>query len=297
MHIAGDAINLTLEVTRPYDARPLLAYLRIRAIPGMEQVENDCYRRVVRISGESRLLTVDFSRARDSGIVFASCTPGCGLAVESVGRIVESLIDADAPMIAIEEQLAQDPLLAPLVRRNSGARIPGSVDPFELAVRAILGQQISVAAARTLASRIAARWGWAFAGDERELTIAFPDPERLVGAQLENIGVSRARADAIHDLAAAVVSETIELRPRTDSKGSEEALGAIKGIGPWTVAYIALRGLCNRDAIPVHDLGLRQALGHDTKTWHSQALAERAENWRPWRGYGAVHLWNTFLSI
>ena len=293
----GTTVDLTLHVSSPYEASPLLAYLEARAIVGVEQVDRSRYSRVVRMAGESRLLVVDFSRAAADSTITVSCAPGDGLTEEAVRQVVMALTDSAAPVTVIEQRLAQDPLLKPLVRRNSGSRIPGTTDPFELAVRAVLGQQISVAAASTLAGRVAARWGWRLTEGEPGLELAFPDPTRLVDAPLETAGVSRGRAEAIRELSTAVIDGRIELRSGQDHDQAVERLLSIKGIGPWTAAYIALRGLGNHDAVPTGDLGLRQALSANGETWTAHDVAERAESWRPWRGYGAVHLWNTFLAI
>jgi 3-methyladenine DNA glycosylase/8-oxoguanine DNA glycosylase len=288
-------LNLTVPVTQPYSAGPLLAYLRVRAIDGVERVERERYRRIVRIAGESRMLRVDFSQVDAGSVIVASCTPAHGLDAESVRRVVIGLTDADAPITAIEQQLNEDPVLVSLVRRNSGSRIPGSVDPFELTVRAILGQQVSVAAARTFAARLAANWGDEFDGGEPGFAFAFPRPVQLVDAPLEQAGLSKGRGGAIRELCEAVLSRRIDLHPGPGAEPIEESLLSIKGIGPWTAAYVALRGLRDRDAIPLRDLGLRQALGGG-KGCSEKDLAIHAERWRPWRGYGAVHLWNTFLK-
>ncbi len=294
---AGSASDLTIPVTRPYNAKPLLAYLAARAIAGVELVDEEHYGRVVRVGNEPRLLNVDFSQAAAGGVVRASCVPGGGIDVAALRRTVGVLIDADAPVTVVEQRLAEDQALAPLVRRNSGSRIPGAIDPFELAVRAILGQQVSVVAARTFAGRIAAQWGWRLPGDEPRLAFAFPVASRLVEAPLERTGLSGARARAIRELSRAVLDGRVDLRPTQNAAPTEESLLKIKGIGPWTAAYIALRGLGDRDAMPTGDLGLRQALGGGGGAWTAREVAERAESWRPWRGYGAIHLWNTFLTL
>lgn len=296
--VGGNATTLTLRVARPYSPQPLLAYLGVRSMAGVEEVSGSCYRRVVCVDGEPHLLAVDFSRAEAEGEIFASCHPGHRLPVSSLRRMVKGLVDADAPVVEIARRLEEDRVLAPLVQSHRGARIPGTVDPFELAVRAILGQQISVAAARTIAGRVAAHWGMKLEGGDAKTGFSFPGPEQLADAPLEQAGLSRGRACAIRDLAIAASGGRIDLRPdRGDLEQTESTLLSIKGIGPWTVAYISLRGLRNRDAIPVGDLGLRQALGDGKAALDTRRLAERADAWRPWRGYGAVHLWNTFLAI
>jgi len=293
---SSQALDLTVRVAQPYNAKPLLTYLAVRAISGVECVERERYRRVVHIGGESRMLTVDLSRISADSVILASCVPGNGLDPKSVRRIVVALTDADAPIATIEQRLREDRTLVSLVKRNAGSRIPGSVDPFELTVRAILGQQVSIATARTFASRIAARWGDEFDSDQPDFSFTFPGPAQLAGAPLEQAGLSRARAGAIRELSKAVLDRRVRLGFGQSSESTEETLRSIKGIGPWTAAYVALRGLGDRDAIPLDDLGLRQALG-DGAACSERTLAAQAESWRPWRGYGAIHLWNTFLEL
>jgi AraC family transcriptional regulator of adaptative response / DNA-3-methyladenine glycosylase II len=286
-------VGLALDVGRPYSAAPLLAYLGARAIAGVEQVDRSCYRRSLRNGAKSGVLSVDFTAAESDGRVAISCSPDIGLDDAAVSAMVTNLADADAPAAAIADQLGDDPALGPLVRRHPGLRIPGTVAPFELAVRAVLGQQISVAAARTLAGRIASEWGCRAAANPDGLHLTFPGPEQLAEAPVERAGVSRGRANAIRSLAAAVASGQLGLEPGCPNPAAVEAkLLEIGGIGPWTAAYVCLRGLRSRDAIPVADLGLRQAIGCQ----RASEVAARAESWRPWRGYAAVHLWSTFLE-
>ncbi len=291
------ALEATVAVTQPFAAAPLLAYLGVRALAGVEEVDGRIYRRVFLAGGEPAVLTVDLSGTETTGAIRASCTPGHSHTRESLASLVRRLVDADAPVESIGSVLAGDPLLTPLVRSMSGLRIPGTVEPFELAVRAILGQQVSVAAASTFAARLAETWGPPLPLPTPSLCRAFPDPEHLAEAPLERIGVTKGRAAAIRHLARAVVGEDLSLHPSNEEVAATEAkLLAIPGIGPWTVGYVALRGLGNRDAIPLGDLGLRQALGGEV-TWSASQITERAERWRPWRGYAAALLWSTYLTF
>jgi AraC family transcriptional regulator, regulatory protein of adaptative response / DNA-3-methyladenine glycosylase II len=290
------AVEAAVAVTRPFAAEPLLAYLGVRAMPGTEEVEGLVYRRaIVGPAGAGvGVLTVDLSNAAATGRVRTSCMPALGHTPQSLTALVTRLLDADAPVDAIAAVLERDRLLLPLVADTPGMRIPGAVGPFELAVRAVLGQQVSVAAASTFAGKIAREWGLPLQQPAGMLRRAFPGPDRLAEAPLEDLGVARGRAAAIRHLACSVQAGRMQLQPGGGER-AEAALLEVPGIGPWTASYIGLRGLGNRDAIPTSDLGLRQVLGNGTP-WTPSQVTERSAPWRPWRGYAASYLWSTFLS-
>jgi AraC family transcriptional regulator of adaptative response / DNA-3-methyladenine glycosylase II len=282
--------TFVIEVTRPFCDAALLAYLRVRAIKGVELVEGSCYSRTIRRGGKDGVLTVDLKDADRKGTVAVRCSPALGGQLDFLRKKVDRLIDAAAPVNKIDATLGKDPLLSPLVLQRPGVRIPGSVYPFELAVRAILGQQISVAAAVTLAARVAEGWGPASSKSSGSLGRIFPEPGELAKAELETIGLTRTKALAIRRLANATAEGQISLDPATPES---EKLLAIPGIGPWTAAYIHLRGLGEGDSIPLSDLGLRNA----ARCASPGELAALAESWRPWRGYAAMHLWCTYLPL
>jgi AraC family transcriptional regulator of adaptative response / DNA-3-methyladenine glycosylase II len=213
--------------------------------------------------------------------------PAALLPLSSAARRVFDLA-ADPARIALA--LRPDPLLAPLVKQRPGRRIPGAWDAFECAVRAVLGQQVSVAAARTLAGRLVARAGRRIEGGGDGLTHVFPTPAALAGADLEGVGLTRARAGALRALAAAVAEGAVDFGAPVEEVTA--ALAAVPGLGDWTAQYVALRGLGEPDAFPAADLVLRRvaaAAGADPLT--ARALESRAEAWRPWRGYAVLHLW------
>lgn len=280
-------------VTRPFNEGPLLAYLRARAMGGVEKVTKKGYRRSIRHGSFVGVIEVDLEKASSEGVAGVSCLSTAAGRPTVPSELVKNLIDADAPVGQIDEDLRRDPLLAPYVKRHPGIRIPGTVDPFELSVRAILGQQISVGGAARLASRVVEGWGELLPQPWKDLNRLFPTPEALADAPLEEAGLSRGRAGAIRSLAAAVSTDQLRLEIGADKVGVEQALLAIRGIGPWTAAYIALRALGDRDAIPTGDLGLRQTTGCRTP----KELCQMAERWRPWRGYAVVHLWSDFLRL
>ena len=290
---AGGPYTFLIEVTHPFCTAALLAYLRVRAINGVELVKETCYSRTIRRGRIEGTLTVDLGAA-ERGTVVARYSPSLAGELDFLRQRVGRLIDAVAPVSEIGPLLSRDPLLAPLVRQRPGVRIPGAVEPFELAVRAILGQQISVAGAVTLASRVAGGWGPVLAAPEGQLRRAFPEPNDLAEADLETIGLTRTKAEAIRRLAESVAEEQIRLTPAAaGDQGELESLLAIPGIGPWTASYIYLRGLGDGDSIPISDLGLRNAAGCETP----KEFAALSEAWRPWRGYAAMHLWCTYLPL
>ena len=213
-----------------------------------------------------------------------------GVGVGVIG-LQADVVDADP--LAINTHLARDPLLKPLVRRWPGQRLPNAWDGFELAVRAILGQQVSVAAARTLAARIADRHGAPFEeGRAVGLHALFPTPERLADAPLETIGIMRTRADAIRTLARAVAEGRVHFRAEQTLAAFEESLVALPGIGPWTAHYVAMRALGQPDAFPAADLILRRAAGRG-ETLSTRAVEAMSEAWRPWRAYAVMLLWRS----
>jgi AraC family transcriptional regulator of adaptative response / DNA-3-methyladenine glycosylase II len=245
--------------------RALLAWLAARAVPGVEEVEGGVYRRTAMLDGGPGVVEIDPAAAHPGGR----------------GSLVLGL---DAEHALIEPVLRADPLLAPLVAARPRLRVAGAWDGFELAVRAVLGQQVSVAAGRGLAERIAARHGEPLARPQGSLTRLFPSPERLAATPLD--GMPTARARAVRALARAVAGGLV-IDERQDREAVRAALLELPGIGPWTVEYVAMRALRDPDAFPASDLVLRNALGGISA---AHALG-RAEAWRPWRAYAAMHLW------
>jgi len=285
-------ITLRLPFTAPYDWAAMIAFLAARAIPGVERVEQARYARtialdgsigsveVVPIPGAMHLLaTIRISRVAILAAV--------------VGRL-RRLFDLEADTPAIERHLAQDARLTPLVAARPGLRVPGTWDAFELAVRAVLGQQVSVAAAATFAGRLATAYGEPFADASpggSGLTHLFPRAEALVGADLTTIGLTRSRAATISGLAAAVVANPRLLDPYGTLEDAVSRLTSLPGIGPWTAQYIAMRALGEPDAFPAGDLGLRRAWSTNGVPPTPRALVASAEAWRPWRAYATLHLW------
>jgi AraC family transcriptional regulator of adaptative response / DNA-3-methyladenine glycosylase II len=291
------ATGLTLRLAhrRPYDAQTVLGFLASRAIPGVETVTwsappDD---EAAQVSG--------YSRAVPGGrITLTPADDHIRLTVRTgdtrhLARIVSRcrrLLDLDADPVVINAILGSTDL-APLVEEHPGLRVPGAFDGFELAVRAVVGQQISVAGARTLLGRIAARAGSPAVPDalpdtvpDAEPALLFPTAERLADADLTGLGLTNRGIATLKSLAKAVIAQDIDLDGAEDPADTTARLLEIPGIGPWTTGYIALRSLGDPDAWPEGDLGLARAMTR------LRIPAEQVERWRPWRAYAAVHLWN-----
>ncbi len=206
---------------------------------------------------------------------------------------VRRLFDLDADPLRIATDLGRDPDLARLVAARPGVRVPGAWDPFELAVRAVLGQQVSVKGATTLAGRLVQTFGKPVeTTGSQGLTHRFPRADELADADLSGIGLPRARAATVRALAGAVASGELSLEGPGSLDAMEE-LRSIEGVGDWTAQYVAMRALNEPDAFPAGDLGLRRAVSHVDRIVTAAALARRAEAWRPWRAYAAMWLWTS----
>lgn len=288
---ATDDLVLRLPFRPPYDFAHLAQFLERRVIPGVEVADANGYRRSFVAEGSPGWLSVS-PIPGDSALALRVHHARPSALGEIVSR-VRRMFDVDADPLAINTHLRRSELLKPLVRRWPGQRLPNAWDGFELAVRAILGQQVSVAAARTLASRIAEQHGAPFAdGAAVGLHALFPSPEVIADAPLERIGVMRARADAIRTLARAVVEGRVHFRTEQTLAAFEENLVALPGIGPWTAHYVAMRALGQPDAFPAADLILRRAAGAGV-TLSTRATEAMSEAWRPWRAYAVMLLWRS----
>jgi AraC family transcriptional regulator of adaptative response / DNA-3-methyladenine glycosylase II len=282
------AISLRLGYRPPFDWERILAYLGGRAIPGVERVEGHVYRRSYQLGGSTGTIEVVHQPDRRSLSVRLE---GVGpLPVRQIVARVRRLFDLDADPATITVALGGDPIVGPRLANAPGIRIPGAFDPFELTVRAILGQQVSVRGATTLAGRVVQRCGTPLALARSGLTHLFPAPEVLARADLSGLGLTGGRVQALKGLAAACASGDCELRPGSSLEDSVARLVALPGIGEWTAHYAALRALGEPDAFPASDLGLRKAVGGGGIISHRE-LERMAEAWRPWRGYAALLLW------
>ncbi len=282
-------IDLLLRYQPPYDWAAILAFLRRRAIPGVEIVTADSYARSVDLAGATGTVKV---RLGEKNALRASVTFPKLSALPAIIARLRRVFDLAADPLAIGAHLGKDPVLAPLVAVRPGLRVPGAWDGFELAIRAVLGQQISVPAAASLAGRLVAVYGARLAEPDGRLTHVFPRPETLALADLAALGMSRSRAAALSAVSAAAMAD-VHLFDAT--LGLEEAISrlrSIRGLGEWTAQYIALRQLREPDAFPAADLGLLRAMAkQEGRKRSSSEILDRANVWRPWRAYAAQHLW------
>jgi len=287
----GNGAHLTLRLSfRPPMAwGEMMEFLSARATPGVEAVESGCYRRTVEIDGARGIIDVwPSDRGHDLHLRIPS---ELSRGLKRIADGARNLFDLDADPARIDEVLGRDKTLAPLVASCPGLRVPGAFDPFEVAVRAILGQQVTVRAATTLAGRLAERFGDPFESGEKGLGRIFPRPEVLSRARLAGIGLPAARAAAIRRLAAAVAAGDVILDGAGGADRAAEELTGIPGIGEWTASYVGMRAFREPDAFPAGDLGLRHALGARSDLPGRREILARAEAWRPWRAYAAMHLW------
>jgi AraC family transcriptional regulator of adaptative response / DNA-3-methyladenine glycosylase II len=295
---ADGALTIRLAYRPPYAWAQMMHYLAARAIPGVEAVQQDDgalhYVRSVRLGGVEGWLRVSHLAGRSQLRleVAGSLAP---LLMPLAAR-VRSQFDLDANPAAIEAHLAQDALLLAAIRQSPGLRVPGAYEPFELAVRAVLGQQVSVAGATTLAGRLAARFGQPASTPYAGARLHFPTPEALAALPpetLAQIGLPRARAATLVALAAFTARGGLRFAPGASLEETVARLKTVPGIGDWTAQYIALRALRFPDAFPAGDLGLQKAAsGVPGGRLDARSLQARAAAWTPWRAYAALLLWH-----
>jgi AraC family transcriptional regulator of adaptative response / DNA-3-methyladenine glycosylase II len=285
---SNGVVALRLPYRPPLAWEPLLGFLAARAIPGLEEVRGAAYRRTVRTDAGAAVLEVAPATGT-AELVLKLELPSVGV-LRRLVTDVRAAFDLDADPLAIHASLEDLAGLTP------GLRVPGTLDPFELAVRAVLGQQISVQGARTLGGRLVERFGEPLPTPSGGLTHLFPAPAALAEAPLEGIGLPGARAETIRLLARAVAEEGLDLSPNSAPDHVRARLLAIPGIGPWTVEYVAMRALRDPDAFPAGDLGLRHALAVNGRPASRAEVERRSASWRPWRAYAAAHLWQSLAE-
>jgi AraC family transcriptional regulator of adaptative response / DNA-3-methyladenine glycosylase II len=274
----------------------MLAFFAGRATPGVESVRGDTYRRTWRIGERDCLIEIGPDAAASAlrlRIAGAASRPG-----KALTRLARSVFDTEAPIDEIGAGLRKDATLRRMLEQHPGVRVPGAWDGFELTIRAILGQQISVKAATTIAGRIAGRYGervslpTTTAGDLDRL---FPTPRRLMRARFNNIGIVRTRINTIRSVASAVEAGELRFDGSVSAIDVRKTLTSIRGIGDWTAEYVAMRALGDRDAFPTSDLGLLSAIDYPDRVT-PKTLGARAEDWRPWRAYAAMLLWGSLAA-
>ncbi len=283
-------LSLRLPFRTPMCPDNLFGHLVATAVPAVEEWRDGSYRRTLRLP-------------HGPGVVSLRPEPdyiACQLALTSLRDLAMAisrcrrLLDLDADPVAVCDQLREDEVLAPLVDKAPGRRIPRTVDADEFAIRAVIGQQVSTAAARTHAARLAVRFGEPVEDPGGGLSRLFPDMTTLAAADPQTVlAVPRSRRQTVVALAAAIADGEVDLAAGADWQLARTQLGAVPGLGPWTIEVIAMRGLGDPDAFPATDLGVRQAAKVLELPHSPAALIKRAEPWRPWRGYAVQYLWAT----
>jgi AraC family transcriptional regulator, regulatory protein of adaptative response / DNA-3-methyladenine glycosylase II len=283
------ALVLRLDHRPPLDWESMVSFLAGRCTAGVEQIEGSTYRRTVRVAGHTGWVSVTRD-PRHSALRAEASLSLASVLLPLVTRL-RALFDLDAEPVAVAAALRRDPVLAPSVRVNPGLRVTGAFDPFETAVRVVLGQQVSVRAATTVAGRVAAALGEKVETPFPGLDRLPPTPEAVLSAgedRLARIGMPGARARTLLALAGAVAAGDLPLVRGADPDAIRDRMLALPGVGPWTANLVAMRALGAPDAFPAGDLGVLRALG----TRSAREAEARAEAWRPWRAYAAMHLWN-----
>lgn len=295
----GEVLTLRLNYRPPYDFEAMLEFLHGRALQGVEQVQGMVYQRVIGDAASPGWLRVSPWPRGGSGdghalqLQLHGCPP---TRLQAVVECVRRMFDLDADPQAIAGVLSSDAQLRPLLRQRPGLRLPSAWDGFEVAVRAVVGQQVSVAAARTITARIAQRHGIALPqmAGAPQLGLLFPTPELLAGADLAGIGLPASRMATVRAIAQALVDGRVDFDRGRTLEDFTTRWTALPGIGPWTAHYIAMRALGHPDAFPAGDLVLQKQLaGGDAGALRPRTaeLAQRAEAWRPWRAYAVIHAW------
>lgn len=285
--------QLRLDYRPPMNWQALLRFLGTRAIPGVEDVADGDYLRTIKMGEYSGWIKVEHNHSTgksDTHSLKVSISDSLTPKLIPILAKVRGVFDVRANVFEIESSLATDPLLSKTIKKHSGMRLPGAFSGFELLLRAILGQQISVKGATTLAGRFAQSFGEKIETPFSALAYATPTAERLAEAKLSDIqaqGLPQKRAETIKLTAIAVSEGKLNLEPGADPKLSAENLIAIPGIGEWTADYVAMRALDWPDAFPSGDLGVKKALELSRK----KEILARAEQWRPWRAYATMYLW------
>ena len=289
-------IPLRLPFRRPFAAKDMLQFLGARAVAGVEAFDGETYRRTLRLPHGAGTVTLSDGGDHVLCVLILEDLRDLGTAVQRC----RWLLDLDADPVAVADVLGNDPLLGALVRRSPGRRVPGSVDGAELAFRAVFGQQVSVASAATLAGRLVAIRGeplpesLAVGGDG--LTHLFPEPGGVAGSALDGLGVPAARRETLRGLAGALAGGGISLDPGSDREEVERRLLDLRGIGPWTASYVAMRALGDPDAFLPSDLGVRRAIESLGRAGDPRSVTALAERWRPWRAYATQHLWASLVD-
>ena len=271
----------------------MLEYLATRSIPGVEKVEGNAYYRSIALGEETAEIKVEFLKVSNTALLTIFCAQTRDL-YQIVER-VRVMFDLKAVSTEIEAYLSKDPLLQTLIEKHPGIRVPVAWDGFEVAVRAILGQQVSVKGATTLVSRLAQRCGSAYSNKHcSDLQVIFPTPKQILASSLDGLGITTRRIASIKAMAECVEAQELRFDGSMSSDEFVERSTQIPGIGPWTAQYIALRALNDPDAFPHADLILLRAAAVEEAPLNPKQLLEISQRWRPWRAYVVMLLWRDY---
>jgi AraC family transcriptional regulator of adaptative response / DNA-3-methyladenine glycosylase II len=282
-------LSVQVPYREPYDASALLRFLATRAIEGVEHVAGDTYQRTLWQDGAAGVVSV--LAVRGKALLKVTVQHPSIRPLPAILARVRRVFDVDADIERIHAHLSQDPFMAGLVQARPGLRAPGGWDGFELAVRAVLGQQVTVVAARRLAARLVQICGARVALQTGALSHCFPTAEQVLAADLSSLGMPGARKNALKALALATLADRDLFCVSERIDDTVKRLCAIPGIGEWTAHYIALRAVRETDAFPASDVGLLRSMAVNGERPSPAQLLSRAEAWRPWRAYAAQHLW------
>lgn len=285
---------LHLPYIPPWDWQQFHRHFALRLLPGVEALEPQRYSRSVRL-GEHRGW---FSVLHVPGSARLGLQLSDSLIEQAPALLprIRKMFDLETNPAALLEHFGRDPLLGPLVAANPGLRLPAAFDPFEQSVRAIIGQQVSVKAAVTITRRLVERLGEPLPQSQEGVSLLFPSAAAIAAGALENIGMPGKRVAALQQFAAAVAEGALQLHVAEGADELIRRLCELPGVGPWTAEYIALRGFGEPDAFPAADLGLLKAPLWGSEVLSAKALRARAEAWRPWRAYAAVHIWHNYQA-
>lgn len=286
--------RFALPYTPPFHWAQFQAFFALRLLPGVEALDSRGYRRVYRRQDGVGWFEVCPSIDHSELVLTVYGADGDN---EWLRAHVRHMFDLDVDPRAIQRHFEGDETMAPLVNRAPGLRLPAAFDPFEQAVRAIVGQQISVKAAVTITGRIAARLGEQVDSSSGMPHRLFPTAEQVADGDLSNIGMPQKRADALQRFARGIAEGSLNLSIDDTADALVDRLCQLQGIGPWTAQYIALRAFGAKDAFPVSDLGLLKAPVWGDGGIDARRLAKRAEAWRPYRAYAAIHLWQNYTPV
>jgi len=283
------AVAVRLPYRSPLTADNLFGHLVATAVPGVEEWRDGAYRAVVPLPHGPAILALSPAAGHIAARLLLADLRDLAAAISRCRRA----LDLDADPLAVDAALAADPVLAPLVAAAPGRRVPRTLDPETFAVRAVLGQQVSTAAARTHAARLVRAFGRQVVDPEGGLTHVFPSPRLLAGAAPDDLAMPAARRAAVVTVAGLLADGLLDLGPGSDWGRSRASLGAVAGVGPWTVETVAMRALGDPDAFVPTDLGVRTAAAALALPASPAGLARRARRWQPWRAYAVQHLWAT----